>query len=342
MPNDTIGTEQLLPYERGDSPADVKKSLFAAVDSELSSEQPGEDEPAAEGDPKAPDAEPEDEPEEEPDDSDESDEDEGTEGDEDEGPDEDPLHEIIEDGQTRKITLKEALAGYQRQSDYTRGKVALAREKEQVQAEVQQARVARDQYAELIEAQALTLKRLQPKEPDWDKLREENPTQYAVLRADHQRFKDELREVEAEQRRVFEERSADFQKQQAAHLEEQKVKLYEAIPEWKDQVKEKTEKTKLADYLTGTYGWTQADLETVTDHRLMVALRKAMLYDEGQTKGKEKIQGKLKASTRPLRAGSRERVAARPEKKAAKTARQQLKRSGRAEDAAAYIATMLE
>lgn len=62
--------------------------------------------------------------------------DEGSE--EEETSEEGETYKVKVDGETVEVTLKEALAGYQRQADYTRKAQALAAEKEQFQAEVQE------------------------------------------------------------------------------------------------------------------------------------------------------------------------------------------------------------
>lgn len=342
MTDRSLGTEQLLPFERADSPADVRKSLLSALDSELGSEQPEDDEPAADEAPKADAAESDDdEPDDDAgeDDSDESDDDEDAEGDEDEGPKEDPLHEVIVDGQTQRITLKEALAGYQRQADYTRGKVALAREKESLSAELTQIRGARDQYAQRLEAYGLALKDIHAaQEPNWDKLEAEDPARYAVEWAKHQRLEKKRAEVEAEQRKVFEERQADFQAQQEARKRDETAKLLDAVPEWKDDAKAEAEANKLISFAERRFGFTRDDIAGWMDHRALLMLRDAMRYNEGQTKGKEKIAGKVKPASAPLKPGSRDRAPGREHKSAAKRDRARLARTGRVDDAAAFIA----
>ncbi len=340
--NESLGTDQLLPYERkaAESPADVRKGILSALESEHASDEPeGDEEPA--DDKGAQPEESESEEEEEYSESEEESEEGEESEEEEEEPESEPVYEVKVNGKTEKVSLREALDGYQRQADYTRGKQAVAEERKKSEAEAVQLRQARDQYAERLEALALTLKDTLPKEPDWDKLRSEDPTQYAVQRADFARLKERQAEVEAEQRRVYEERVSDWSKQQDALLKAETEKLLEALPEWKDETKAKDEKAKLVDYVTQTYGWTDAELGNVTDHRLMLVLRKAMLYDEGQTKGKDKIRDKVKPAPVVLKPGHRERSPERGPKTAVKRARQTLRKTGRTEDAAAYIATLL-
>jgi hypothetical protein len=55
-----------------------------------------------------------------------------------EGEGEDETFEVKVDGETVEVTLKEALAGYQRQADYTRKLQALSEEKKQFEVEMEQ------------------------------------------------------------------------------------------------------------------------------------------------------------------------------------------------------------
>jgi hypothetical protein len=85
----------------------------------------------------------------------ESDEDEDGEDDEeteDEVDDDGETYQVKIDGETVEVTLKEALAGYQRQADYTRKAQALAAEREAFQTEIQEYSEVIDQVQSLDQA----------------------------------------------------------------------------------------------------------------------------------------------------------------------------------------------
>jgi hypothetical protein len=90
--------------------------------------------------------------------------------DDDEG-DEDPdrLVTVKIDGKTQKIKLSEAIAGYQRQADYSRKTEALASERKAIEAEVAAVRQERGQYAYLLENLAKQLDTAAAREPDWER-----------------------------------------------------------------------------------------------------------------------------------------------------------------------------
>lgn len=339
-----LGTDQLLPFERtGESTTDVlHKGLLAALESE---DQPETDEPAAEEAPTSeaqPDDEAEVEVEAEAESEDESDEGEESDEDEAEEPAPEPLHEVIVDGKPQKVTLQEALAGYQREADYRRKTQALAEDRKKVESLETELRQVRDQEAQQLQALAELHAKSAPPTRDWAALRAQDPTQYAVEWAAYQQHREQAQAIEAEQKRVYEARLAEWTKQQEAVLQAETAKLHEAIPEWRDNERAAQDKAKLVDYVTQTYGWSTDDLASVTDHRLMVVLNKARLYDESQQKGQQTIKEKIKPAAAVMKPGTREVSPQKGKKQAIKQARMQLARTGRAEDAAALIEHMLD
>lgn len=86
------------------------------------------------------------------------------------------------------------------------------------------------------------------------------------------------RRQEAEQL-VAQDRATQMQ----AHLEAEKAKLVELIPEWKNVETAKAEKAKLTSYANKA-GYSNEDLAQVTDSRAINLLLKAMRYDEMMAK----------------------------------------------------------
>lgn len=334
---DAISTDHALPFEMGaKSPAETHNGILSALESEFSDETEGDEEPAADEGPDPDDAEPEDDPSDEDEESkDESDE----EAAEDEPPSltDDSVLEI--DGE--KVTLRELKDGRLRQADYTRKTQALAEDRRKAEAEAVEARRAREQYAERLQALASALNETQPKAPD-PRLRTENPQEYLLQKADYDAALKQKADLEAEQQRVHAERMADQDRQFAAYLDQQTALLHEKIPEWKDPEKYRTEANQLVESLETLYGWTREELNQVADHRLMLALRDAVRFREGQTKGKEKIQAKIKPAAKALQPGSRERAPQRGQKMEYRKAKDALRRSGRLDDAVSVFEKLID
>jgi hypothetical protein len=110
-----------------------------------------------------------------------------------------------------------------------------------------------------------------------------------------------------------------------------------AIPDWKDQKKATAEKTMLLEF-GQKIGFTPDELKNVVDHRAVVLLRKAALYDQMMSK-----RGQIKPVTnngpRPAKPGAAGRVSATTE---ATRAQQRLAKTGRVDDAANAIYQLLK
>ena len=329
----TLGADQLLPFERGESePVAGGDSLFAELGSHPEFE--GDEDPTPDGPtPEEEEGEPE---EDEESDDGESEDDE----DEEEGAEEPKDQYTVKvDGEEVKVTLDELLQGYSRTADYTRKTTALSEERK---TELAALRTAREQYSVLLERLDSIVQEELPPEPNWDQLRDQDPAAYAAQYADYQRAMDRVRAVRAERDRVEGERRNDQVVQWNARLEEERARLYEAVPEWKaDPTAARKDTAEVGQYLIEQYGYAPEDLDNVSDHRLMLIFRKAMLYDKQHTKGAEAIREKVKTAP-VLKPGTKAAKSVSPgRKKALKRAMAQLDSSGRATDAALVFEQIL-
>jgi hypothetical protein len=325
----TLGNEHLLPYERGAASTTDDGGSFEDVASAILGETTAEpDKPApeaiAEGAPEEAEEEAvtEDEPADDvPDDS------------EVEEPDPPPSYRVRVDGQEVEVALPELIAGYSRQADYTRKTTEVANQRKALEAEAAEIRTARDQYAERLTALERALTETMPAEPDWDKLRTENPSEYAAQRVEHLERQERLSAIKAEADRVRGEQEREFHERIAAVRQAEADRLIEAIPEWRDEAKAQPEKAKLVEY-AASMGMDTDYLEAVTDHRFVLLLRKARLYDELQTRGKAAIQEKA-ATAQVLRPGGRvQNTMNKAKRTEIQRQADRLEKTGRVDDAA--------
>lgn len=239
------------------------------------------------------------------------------------------------DGKETQVKLGEALAGYQRQADYSRKTAALSDERKSFDTERQAISAERAQYAQLLPALAARLQATH-EDVDWAKLKEEDPVEFAVKRFEHQEAQEQLAAVRAEEARLQQiandEAVAAFNARVAAEGE----KLLEAIPAWKDPAIKERDKGAIRAYGLKV-GFTEAELAQASDSRAVVALYKAMKFDRLMAKSaKAKAPGAGAPAPKPLKPGSSNRPPARV---TAKTdAMKRLHRSGSVEDAAAVFA----
>jgi hypothetical protein len=258
------------------------------------------------------------------------DESEETEGEDDES-DDDPEVVVRVDGSDVRVKLSEALAGYSRTQDYTRKTMALSEKAKAAEQKAAEVNTAREQYVEKLTLLEQALKSQAGPEPDWAKERQElTPSEFAALKADwdisQQAAQRVVAERQAEQNKVAEERSTQYQ----AYLASEMDKLHAVIPELKDPAKSEARLNELRDYGLKA-GFSEQEIDSWADHRAFVVLDKALKYDKSQ-KVKDAAKKKLTPPGKVVRPG-----AAKKPKKAVpelQRAKARLAKTGRIEDAA--------
>jgi len=258
----------------------------------------------------------------------ESDEPEGSEEEEGTEDEEVPRFTVKVDGEEVEVPLDELINGYSRQSDYTKKTQELAEERKAIQAErdqlkeVEQERV---QYAHLLKALQDSLE-AEPAEPDWDKLYQENPAQFAYVKhkwdSEAKARQSQRAAVRSEQERVMKLAQQEAERTMRSTIEAEEARLPEVIPEWKDAKRRETEWAAIK----ATFG---DGVDTVTEAAGKAILRDAWLYRQGRAKAPAKVAPTL-----------------RPGAPVQKTpdvtkARERLARTGRIDDAASLISKII-
>lgn len=173
-------------------------------------------------------------------------------------------------------------------ADYTRKTQSVAELKRQAEETAR----ATQQQAELIAASATKVVELrevmrqieQIEAIDFNALADQDPQQAIRLQAAHTRL---LAQKEAKQREVFE---SQQQAQALTHQERQRAlanaaeELKKALPDFTPQMAHAIREN------TKAYGFTDAELENVTDHRLVLALKDAMAWRQLQAKKPEAMK----------------------------------------------------
>jgi hypothetical protein len=206
------------------------------------------------------------------------------------------------DGKEIEVPKDELIRGYQREADYTRKTQKLAEERKFVESEFQQVRGEREQYAQILGQLQQKLQEFEPAEPDWNRLEYEDPTEYARQWTSHQRRLQQKNAVYAEQLRLQQMQQAESQKHIQNVLQQEVKSLKEKIPEWTSPEKAKTEGKALLEYGQGL-GFSEQELNGISDSRALLALHKAWKYDQMMSKRPE-LQAKIKKAPRMATPGS--------------------------------------
>lgn len=267
--------------------------------------------------------------------------------DEDEGdPDADPDEDAEDQEQPRTFKVKvngeelevsedELVKGYSREQDYTRKSMALAEDRKVIEQERQAVAETRTQYAQKLETLTGILQQAEPRVDQ--SLRETNPAEWSAQMLQHRQWAEQKRAVEAEQARTAQEQEAEEAKAQAEYVAQERSKLLSALPEWSDEAVAKADMERMVNYAIQSVGLSEEEVSSIVDHRVVVALRKAMLFDELKAKAPEtrsKVE-KVKAAA----PGSRNGLSKNSE---IKRARERLAQSGSVDDAAAIFARLAQ
>jgi hypothetical protein len=251
----------------------------------------------------------------------------------------DPMDQLVTvkiDGKEEQIPLKEAINGYQRQADYSRKTAAVAEERKQVHAMAQQIQTERAQYAQLLTALQQQMAESVQQEPNWERLYAEDPLEYVRQKDLHRERQERLQAATVEQQRVM----ALMQEQQSQELrqvvQQGRERLTEMIPAWKDQSKWDNDRVRLRQY-GQQLGYSEEELSQVYDPRAVVAVYKAMRYDEIMAK---RPAPNPQTGPKPMRAGSPQTAPARRTGEITRQ-KQRLAKTGNVKDAAKLFESIL-
>jgi len=246
-------------------------------------------------------------------------------------------HQVKLDGELYEITTEEALAGYQRQQDYTKKTQQIAEDKKQAVAEQEAAKTERLQYQQRLEQVLQQQEASQPQEPDWDSLYEADPLEWMKQKENFRSQKERNLELHQEQYRMRQQQEYLEQEQMKTHLSQQHQALIDAIPEWQDQKVMQQEKAQIRDYAL-TIGYNSAEISQVYDARAVQALRHGMIASGLKNRGKVKLKSKSPA-IRALTPGS---APEQPRKQTSiHKAKIRLAKTGKMSDAAEYFKQLL-
>lgn len=239
------------------------------------------------------------------------------------------------DGKNQKIKLRELANGYLRHDDYSRKTSKLGEDRKAFEAEMSETRAEREKYRGALDGLRKQMDALTPQEPDWVALLQQQGAD-AVFRTKLQwdQAQRNRQAVEAEYQRVAEKAEADRQAAQAKDLDEERGRMLDAIPEWKNPERMAKDRAGMVDFAK-QQGLTDDDINGITDHRAVRLLRLAWI-------GQNMLSAKAKLKPAP------EPAEVKPARPLAQTVRQssasgmeaakrRLAKSGSDDDAVDYF-----
>lgn len=240
--------------------------------------------------------------------------------------------EVVIDGKRERVTLDEAARGYQRESDYRRKTMALAEQRKALESQVQNMAIERQQYAQALEMIQTQLSQSDP-EPDWERLKIEDPFEYLQQRDAWRERKERVALMRAEQSRLNQRAEAENRANLERELATQMANLVERLPTWQNPETADRERQALSDYAQ-SIGFSEEEVNSVIDARAVELLHKAWQYDTLMQKGAEAKRVKRAPPTaKSGQPGSRQARASRQ----SQAAFDRLSKSGKIDDAVDFL-----
>ena len=247
-----------------------------------------------------------------------------------------PSFTVKVDGKNVEVTLEELQKGYSREADYTRKTQQVSEERRAFAAEAELVRTERQQYSQLLGSLQAQLQQNAAPQIDLDRLYNEDQIEW-VRQKELARDAEKVNAaIQSEQQRLSHIQAQEQYQSMQAHLAQQQDAMLKAIPEWANPDKAKAEKTLLIEW-GQKLGFSSDELKNIFDHRAVVALRKAALYDQMMTK-RGNIRPAVNNGPKPAKPGAAGRMDNTTD---SRRSQQRLAKTGRVNDAASAIEHLL-
>jgi len=243
--------------------------------------------------------------------------------------------EVTVDGEEMPVSLDECVKGYIRTETFHKRMTQVDQARQAVEQEAGNVGQARAAYQQRLQYLDTLIAQMTPQEPDWDKefatdprAAHEKQKTYGEIYAKRHWIDQELQRTHHETQAEYDKRSKDFAIQQFTDfVREAKIPDEKAL----------TETLTLMRTYGRKEGFSERELAETYDKRMLRVLRKAALYDQGQSeKPKALIPGKGKTLTpgvaTPVGNATRRHI---------DEAQSKLAKSGRIDDAAQVMARLI-
>jgi len=211
----------------------------------------------------------------------------------------DPVFMTLQDG--TEVTPDEAKKGYLRQQDYTQKTQTLAEERQSFVTEKQGFGEQQNAAAEAImfAMNIVEPQLVQGSQTDWNTLMNDDAYAHAEQWASYQQAQHRYTQLQGAAQALTQQNQAQQVEASKAYQAEQAKALTMAIPDLADPKKGKALQTQLREYALST-GLTDAEATGIKDHRVIVMMNKARLYDELMSARKTVVKKKLAKSPKKV------------------------------------------
>ena len=220
------------------------------------------------------------------------------------------VYAVTVNGEEQEVTLDELMKGYSRQSDYTKKTQGISEQRKEFEElakqyteEISQIQEERGQYVQALEHAIKTSisGAEQFANIDWERLRSEDPMEFALKKDEYRDMQDKVRQNQHEQIGVQQKQQEEHRKLMKEHLKKENDLLLEKMPDWGDSKKQKGIAESIRSFAKSS-GFHDEEISGISDHRSLIMIYKAKLYDDLQ---KADVKSKkVKNKPKVIRSGS--------------------------------------
>ena len=243
--------------------------------------------------------------------------------------------ELQYNGATEKVPKDRAKALAQQGLYYERNQAQAEQHWKQAQEVTQAIQAQLQAVPELQEANALVGMYQKAIESidiaEMQQLATDDPAKYLAKLAEYNTLNRRLQEAESKRVQVAQQFTESQQRFQQEALKREREALFKAIPDWRDDAKFKQARGRILAYMAER-GFSEQEVGSLMDHRALLVAYDAARFRESQKalKASAKQLGQKPAVAKPGAGASKAQIA----DEQTRALRQQLKKTGRLEDAA--------
>lgn len=206
--------------------------------------------------------------------------------------------------QISKADLPELYKGNLRQADYTQKTMAAAEQRKAAEAEIQKAQQDRAHYANELQNYLITSESILREQAQvlTQELLNSDPVEYLAQKHTFEQRQVQVQKAQQELQRLQAQYQQEQEAAQRTYQSEQLEKLHAKLPDWKDVAKAKAEGEKIRDHMLANE-FSPQEVGNISDHRVLLMARKAMLYDSLMARAKEATKKVSAAPTMVERPG---------------------------------------
>jgi hypothetical protein len=200
------------------------------------------------------------------------------------------------DGKTTTVSAKDLIAGWQTNKSNTRKSQELAEQRKEFDTLKNQ---AAQEYIQKLDAADKLTKHLKDsfvkeyQQIDWNRLRVENPGEYAAAVQDFNMRNAEIEQilsvVDVEKNALLDSKLEEQKASFNAYLQEEAKKIVERNPTWAKPEVFKKAITEMSDFCLEAYGFTQQEFSNIQDSRMLEVVKDAMKYRKNVKEARTKL-----------------------------------------------------